>query len=1425
MGGARRDVAGAGVAIADATVTLTLVSAVGAADTVKVRYTQPSVNPLRDAAGNEVETFADQAVVNETPDTTAPEFESATVDEQVLKVVFDEELDTGSVPAPGDFHVTVDGARRDVAGAGVAIADATVTLTLVSAVSDAQKTVKVRYTRPSVNPLRDAAGNAVETFADQAVTNETLLPSVTGVALVSTPTADTNGDDANDTYKVGDEVRARVTFDQPVDVVGSPVLKLRLAGDSGEKDMTFDDGGSVTGTTTLEFTWEVAAGDASTQGIGFGANGLTLGEGVAIRMAGTEVDADLDFDAVAHDAGHKVDGVRPKLRTGASTPIRLVSISGADGTYVIGDDVSVEVGFTEAVTVTTAGDPVSGPRLKLRFASETRWAVYLSGSGTSNLVFRYAVTEGDEVPDQIGWEQDGLDLDGGTIVDAAGNEPASAGLKYNSGTFGSSKVDGVRPAVTRAIVDGDTIALTWSEALDAGSKPVAADFEVTVAGSPVSLANGDPVSIAGRVLTLTLASAVSPGEEVVRVTWTGDARRLIRDVPGNGAASPVTWTVTNDTSRQPPTFDAGETATFAIEENAAAGTAVGTLAVTSPGGEPAFSLDSAGADHESFAIDRAGRITVAPGAALDYETKSSYSIVVSVTDGVNAAGNPQPPGMETPDDTIEVTITVTNIDPPDVPRVEPFLDDAGKWRIGDGLDGAIYLRWKRPAGTAPVTGYRVHWWRRDDYAGTVTHRDVAALAVGSALQDYTITGLTNDVVYGAALSAVNSEGRSPLSLPGTDDAYFVTPTAGEGLHASRTPRFLRVSAEAAGSLRVRWDAPSNIANQLDGYEIAWTSSTSFVGAPSARVSANARSHTMTGLVGGQVYRLRVSTVYRRNSGSEGVHTAPAFVSGTALSGPSAVTDFEVTAHDGRLRLRWAPPASDGGLPLARYEVRWGAPGETPAGEADVGLAETYAVTGLTNGETYEVGVRAVNSGTDPNPGGTARSFEGALAVATATPTAAPAAPVSADVVKETMEDTELAFAASDFPFTGAGAALAAVTVVTLPAAAHGTLYFGNPRRAVSAGERFVAGNLDALVFAPASGYVGTASFRFRVEDSRGAESGANTVFVRVLDAPAEPGRSVLGVSLVSDPGADATYAAGDTIRVRATFTGPITLSAGADRPSVKLELVNGAASVERTATYAGGDGTSSLELTYTVAAGDEAPDGVGIVANSLGGIEATSTASAADLTHAAVAADTGHKVDGVAPAVTGAPALVSAPSAGDTYGRGESVDVALTFSEPVAVNGAPRLAVRMGAETRQAVYRAGNGTATLTFRYTLVVADADADGISIPAGTLALAGGAITDLPGNAAALAHTALAAQPGHKVKGNSAPVAHAGGDLAVVPGAKVTLDGSGSTDADGDVLAWAWTQTGGTTVTLDNAAVARPGSPRRRRPTMRSWSSRSR
>lgn len=67
---------------------------------------------------------------------------------------------------------------------------------------------------------------------------------------------------------------------------------------------------------------------------------------------------------------------------------------------------------------------------------------------------------------------------------------------------------------------------------------------------------------------------------------------------------------------------------------------------------------------------------------------------------------------------------------------------------------------------------------------------------------------------------------------------------------------------------------------------------------------------------------------------------------------------------------------------------------------------------------------------------------------------------------------------------------------------------------------------------------------------------------------------------------------------------------------------------------------------------------------------------------------------------------------------------------------------------------------------------------------------------------------AQPGPKSLVTTPPVSNAGPDASVEPFSTITLDGSGSTFTSPDTgVTYAWSQTGGTTVTLSDAAAAKP------------------
>ena len=73
----------------------------------------------------------------------------------------------------------------------------------------------------------------------------------------------------------------------------------------------------------------------------------------------------------------------------------------------------------------------------------------------------------------------------------------------------------------------------------------------------------------------------------------------------------------------------------------------------------------------------------------------------------------------------------------------------------------------------------------------------------------------------------------------------------------------------------------------------------------------------------------------------------------------------------------------------------------------------------------------------------------------------------------------------------------------------------------------------------------------------------------------------------------------------------------------------------------------------------------------------------------------------------------------------------VTMSEPVIVTGQPQIAVDVGGAAKQAAYRSGSGTSTLTFAYTVQSGDFDADGITLSPSISVPTGSSITDLAGN----------------------------------------------------------------------------------------------
>ena len=240
------------------------------------------------------------------------------------------------------------------------------------------------------------------------------------------------------------------------------------------------------------------------------------------------------------------------------------------------------------------------------------------------------------------------------------------------------------------------------------------------------------------------------------------------------------------------------------------------------------------------------------------------------------------------------------------------------------------------------------------------------------------------------------------------------------------------------------------------------------------------------------------------------------------------------------------------------------------------------------------------------------------------------------------------------------------------------------------------------------------------------------------------------ISFDSSPSRGDTYELGETVEVVVDFGGAVKATG-----DPRLALTIGTET--RHATWFGW-GSSTLYFRYTVQEGDRDEDGISIPANALslngGAITAADGITDADLTHAAVAAERGSKVDGsrITPPVVIDVHFISLPARGDTYERGETVEVLVEFDKEVTVTGSPQVALTIGAETRHAISDGWGSSPALLFEYTVREGDRDEDGISIAANALVLNGGTITAADGTTdAVLTHAAVAAERDSKVNGS--------------------------------------------------------------------------
>lgn len=167
---------------------------------------------------------------------------------------------------------------------------------------------------------------------------------------------------------------------------------------------------------------------------------------------------------------------------------------------------------SEAVTVDTSGGT---PRLPLTVGAASRFANYLSGSGTNALTFRYAVQAGDFDADGIAVTSP-VDLNGGTIRDVAGN---NLNPVYTPPATGNVKVQTYTVAfVTNPINAGNQTAVQ----LQLAKAPVGGTYNYTItsSGGGGSVTGSGSVTASPQTISGVNVSTLPAGTLTVSLTVT-----------------------------------------------------------------------------------------------------------------------------------------------------------------------------------------------------------------------------------------------------------------------------------------------------------------------------------------------------------------------------------------------------------------------------------------------------------------------------------------------------------------------------------------------------------------------------------------------------------------------------------------------------------------------------------------------------------------------------------------------------------------------------------------------------------------------------------------------------------------------------------------------------------------------------------------
>ena len=298
----------------------------------------------------------------------------------------------------------------------------------------------------------------------------------------------------------------------------------------------------------------------------------------------------------------------------------------------------------------------------------------------------------------------------------------------------------------------------------------------------------------------------------------------------------------------------------------------------------------------------------------------------------------------------------------------------------------ITVNWSQVTSVPPVSGYNLQYDTNSGFASNCSV-DASCIQVSktSGSTSHDITGLDNNVTYYVRMQSINANGPGPWS-----SILSVKPGAPRAPTSVRAVSVVVVTNDDYRKLTVSW-VSRNEANKpkLSGFTVryrrtgtmSWSSSNLSDFADRTDKAYNCTSGdingdvgdtnfscTLTGLLSDVSYDVEMRT---RNSFGDGPWSTR--TTGTPANGKVSAPSIsvkDVANQSGSLRVSWTPTDESPKPAATSFQVEWC---HTPTGGSKTCRTSTrslspnqdgniqYTITGLTNGTSYEVRVRARNT--------------------------------------------------------------------------------------------------------------------------------------------------------------------------------------------------------------------------------------------------------------------------------------------------------------------------------------------------------------------------------------------------------------------------------------------------------------------------------